>query len=59
LLGSLFSDVMARDMMPETLPPASKAPAAYVDFVLRAIGYTARQTHTRRRPSAARPRRSA
>ncbi|MDQ8153341.1 MAG: helix-turn-helix domain containing protein [Gemmatimonadota bacterium] len=59
LLGTLFADVMGRDMMPETLPPAKQAPAVYVEFVLRSIGYTARQVQTRRRPSAARPRRSA
>lgn len=58
LLGALFSDVMARDMMPETLPPAKQAPTVYVDLVLRAIGYAARPTSPRRRPAAARSRRS-
>jgi AcrR family transcriptional regulator len=59
LLGALFSDVMARDMMPETLPAAKQAPAVYVDLVLRAIGYTARQASPRRGAPVARARRSA
>lgn len=59
LLGALFADVMSRDMMPETLPPAKHAAAVYVDLVLRAIGYVAQKPNGRRRPSAARTRRSA
>ena len=56
LLGALFSDVMARDMMPETLPPAKQAPAIYVDMVLRAIGHTARAAAPRRKPASVRTR---
>lgn len=59
LLGSLFSDVMGRDMMPETLPPAKQAPSVYADMVLRAIGYATRHTSTRRRTAAPRAARSA
>jgi hypothetical protein len=59
LLGSLFSDVMGRDMMPEALPAAKQAPAAYVELVLRAVGYTARPSTSRRRPATARTRRPA
>ena len=59
LLGALFADVMGRDMMPETLPPAKQAPVVYVDFVLRALGHSARPASTRRRSPAARPRRPA
>lgn len=51
LLGALFADAMARDMMPDTLPAARQVPAAYVDLTLRAIGYaprTAAASGTRR-----------
>ena len=30
--------------MPDALPPAKQVPAAYVDFTLNAIGYTALST---------------
>ena len=59
LLGSLFADVMGRDMMPEALPPARQAPASYVELILRAVGYTARPSTPRRRPATARTRRQA
>jgi len=39
LIGSLFHDAMGRDMMPDAYPkPASKAPAKYAQFILRALG---------------------
>lgn len=59
LLGSLFADAMGRDMMPESLPSAKQAPAAYVTLILRAIGYTVRPSTPRRRPATARSRRPA
>lgn len=59
LLGALFADAMGRDMMPDALPPAKQVPAVYVDLTLTAIGYVARPTITRRKPSAARAARSA
>lgn len=59
LLGSLFADVMGRDMMPEALPAARQAPASYVELILRAVGYTARPSTPRRRPATARTRRPA
>jgi AcrR family transcriptional regulator len=59
LLGALFADVMARDMMPETLPPARQAPAAYVDLVLRGVGYVAHPTTPRRSTATARAKRPA
>jgi len=54
LLGALFADAMGRDMLPDALPPARQVPAAYVDLMLAAIGYTARSSTPRRRPSTAR-----
>jgi len=59
LLGALFADVMGRDMMPDSLPAARQAPAAYVELVLRAVGYKASPPAPRRRPAAARTRRPA
>ena len=39
LIGALFHDSMGRQIMPDIYPkPASRAPARYADFVLRAIG---------------------
>lgn len=59
LLGALFADVMGRDMLPESLPPAKQAPAAYVDLVLRAVGYDVAHSVPRRRSATARiPRRA-
>ncbi|MEO5588395.1 MAG: helix-turn-helix domain-containing protein [Gemmatimonadaceae bacterium] len=41
LIASLFHDAMSREMMPDIFPkPASRAPACYARFVLRAIGMT-------------------
>ncbi|MHB8838465.1 MAG: TetR/AcrR family transcriptional regulator [Gemmatimonadaceae bacterium] len=59
LLGALFADAMGRDMMPDALPPAKQVPAAYVDLMLAGIGYTARPSVARRRPSPPRAKRSA
>jgi AcrR family transcriptional regulator len=59
LLGALFADAMGRDMMPDALPPTKQVPAAYVDLMLNAIGYSARRSAARRRPSTARAKRSA
>ncbi len=58
LLGALFADVMGRDMLPDALPPAREVPAAYVEMLLAAIGYRARPSAARRRPSTARAKRS-
>jgi AcrR family transcriptional regulator len=39
LIAALFHDAMGREMMPDIYPkPASKAPAKYAQFILRAIG---------------------
>jgi AcrR family transcriptional regulator len=39
LMSALFADAMGRDMMPTMYPqPAERAPAAYVDVFLRALG---------------------
>jgi AcrR family transcriptional regulator len=39
LMSALFADAMGRDMMPAMYPqPAERAPAAYVDVFLRALG---------------------
>jgi AcrR family transcriptional regulator len=39
LMSALFADAMGRDMMPSMYPqPADRAPAAYVDVFLRALG---------------------
>jgi hypothetical protein len=59
LLGALFADSLGRDMMPDALPPQAQIPAAYVDLMLAAIGFTAQQPAVRRRPSGARSKRSA
>jgi AcrR family transcriptional regulator len=59
LLGALFSDVMSRDMMPETLPSAKQAPAVYVEMLLRSISYTAQHETVRRKSTSARAKRSA
>lgn len=58
LLGALFADAMGRDMMPDALPPAKQVPAAYVDLMLAAIGYSARPSVARLRPSHSRTKRS-
>lgn len=40
LLGTLFSDAISRDLMPEELPcPADDAPRQYVELLLNAVGY--------------------
>jgi AcrR family transcriptional regulator len=42
LMGTLFSDAMGRDMMPEKYPyPEAEAPGRYVSLFLRAIGVDA------------------
>ncbi|SRR6266542_29701 len=38
LIGALFHDAMGREVMSEALPPRDKAPAHYVDLLLRGIG---------------------
>jgi AcrR family transcriptional regulator len=39
LIAALFHDAMGREIMPDIYPkPASKAPAKYAQFILRAIG---------------------
>jgi AcrR family transcriptional regulator len=38
LIGALFHDAMGRAVMAEALPPRDKAPAHYVDLLLRGIG---------------------
>lgn len=39
LMGSLFSDAMGRDMMPDVFPsPPERAPRRYVELLLRALG---------------------
>jgi len=58
LLGALFADVMGRDMMPESLPAVRQAPAAYVELVLRAVGYKTRPSTPRRRSATSGARRS-
>ena len=58
LLGALFADAMGRDMMPDALPPAKQVPAAYVDLMLTAIGYSRRPSVARLRPSQVRTKRS-
>ena len=46
LMGTLFSDAMGRDMMPEKYPyPEAEAPAQYVALFLRAIGVAAPAEH--------------
>lgn len=37
LMGALFSDAMAREMMPEIHPPAEAAAREYTELILRAI----------------------
>jgi AcrR family transcriptional regulator len=60
LLGSLFADAMGRDMVQEALPhPAKQAASIYVDLFLRAVGFEARASASRRRPLTARTRRPA
>lgn len=59
LLGALFADALGRDMMPEALPSAKQIPAAYVDLLLDAIGYTGRTAAPRRRSPSARAKRGA
>ncbi len=59
LLGALFADAMGRDMMPEALPAMKHVPAAYVDLLLHAIGYTAHSTPASPRRAHARSRRGA
>jgi AcrR family transcriptional regulator len=40
LMGSLFSDAMGRDYMPQAYPyPIEDAPARYVTMVLKAVGW--------------------
>ena len=42
LMSALFADAMGRDLMPAMYPqPAERAPAAYVDVFLRALGVRA------------------
>jgi AcrR family transcriptional regulator len=41
LMGTLFSDAMGRDCMPERFPPEREAIAQYVELFLRAIGAVA------------------
>ncbi|MGH7553674.1 MAG: TetR/AcrR family transcriptional regulator [Longimicrobiales bacterium] len=46
LMGSLFTDAMGRDLMPECYPYGlEEAPAKYVELFLRAIGARASKTH--------------
>jgi AcrR family transcriptional regulator len=46
LMGTLFSDAVGRDMMPEKYPyPEAEAPARYVSLFLRAIGVAAPAEH--------------
>src|SRR5829696_10395555 len=41
LMGTLFSDAMGRECMPERFPPEQEAIAQYVELFLRAIGAAA------------------
>jgi outer membrane protein len=40
LMGTLFADVMGRDIMPDVFPPQDKAPSTYVRLFLRSLGAT-------------------
>jgi hypothetical protein len=57
LMSALFADAMGRDLMPAMYPePAERAPAAYVEIFLRALGArltprTASSTRPRATPS--------
>jgi AcrR family transcriptional regulator len=58
LMSALFADAMGRDLMPAMYPePAERAPAAYVEIFLRALGArltprTASSTASSTRPRA-------
>jgi outer membrane protein TolC len=40
LMGTLFADVMGRDITPDVFPPQEKAPSTYVRLFLRSLGAT-------------------
>lgn len=40
LMGTLFADVMGRDITPEMFPPQDRAPSTYVRLFLRSLGAT-------------------
>ena len=54
LMGSLFSDAMGRDMMPDVFPsPPERAPRRYVELLLAALGVEYAETRTAVRVTAA------
>jgi hypothetical protein len=53
LMGSLFSDAMGRDMMPDVFPsPPERAPRRYVELLLAALGVQYAETRTAVRVTA-------
>jgi AcrR family transcriptional regulator len=53
LMGSLFSDAMGRDMMPDVFPsPPERAPRRYVELLLAAVGVQYAETRTAVRVTA-------
>jgi AcrR family transcriptional regulator len=50
LMGAIFHDAMGRDMMPNALPPSTKAARLYSRLLLRAVGFK-RNGAQRHKPS--------
>ncbi len=56
LFSAIFHDVMSRDMVPETFPPAQQAAARYAKVFLRSIGVATSGKRSAARRKGRRPR---